>query len=506
MNLLSAKFLEIFINALGLLGWLALIILTAMLVDKKGKLRKVSSRLEKIESAFDNLDEQAKLIVKTDLELNKTQEELDRKISGLFTLHRIGRTISRTFDKDEVFKRIESSFLEDLGFDKVLLFIWEDNKLSAKANINYDKDKVDSIREDLQIQKGRDAILSRIKQGKTIAKTKSAVTAKGSEDDVRNIFGLEYFILTPIQLKEESIGFIVIGNTSEEYPLTEGDTELIKILGTQIGEALENAQLFEETWKAQQELETKVKLRTRELSEALDEIKQVSKRKSDFISAVSHELRTPLTSIKGYASILLTGKLGQVPGKVKERLEKINYHSDDLTKLINDLLDISRIESGKTELNLEPLDLSKLTNDILDLLSPQIKEGQLQIKLLPDKQLPKVLADRRQLERVLINLVGNAIKFTPRKGTISIQARPKAKNLQIDISDTGVGIPAKDLPHIFDEFYRSENVLDSKIKGSGLGLSLAKYIIAAHQGKIWASSELKKGSKFSFTLPLAQRE
>lgn len=503
MSLLSAKALEIFINALGLFGWLAVILLVAYSLDKKERLKKASKRLSKIESAFDNLDEQAKLIVKTDLELNKTQEELDRKVSGLFTLQRISRTISRTFDKEEVFRRIEKSFLEDLGFDKVLLFIWKDNILTHRASVNYDKDKIASILDSLQAEKGRGSILSRIKMGKTIAKTKETVLGETFEEDVKKIFGLEYFFVTPIQLKEKTIGFIVIGNTSEEYPITEGDSELVKILSTQIGEALENAQLFEETWKSHQELETKVKLRTRELSQALDEIKQVSKRKSDFISAVSHELRTPLTSIKGYASILISEKLGQIPQKVKERLKKINYHSDDLTQLINDLLDISRIESGKTELDLKTLNLSELVNEALDLLSPQIKEKGLETQITVSKELPKLTADRRQLERVLINLIGNAIKFTPKAGTISVAAKAKDSNMQIDISDTGVGIPAKDLPYIFDEFYRSETAINENIKGSGLGLSLVKYIIAAHNGKIWVKSEIKKGSTFSFTLPLA---
>lgn len=504
MTLLSAKALEIIINTLGLFGWLAVILLTSSLMDKKAKLKRLNAHLRKIENAFDNLDEQAKLIVKTDLELNKTQEELDRKVSGLFTLHRISRTISRTFDKEEVFRRIERSFLEDLGFDKVLILIWEDNKLICKANINYDKSAIASIIESLLKQKGRDAILSRIRAGKTITKTEESTVGEAFEDDVKKIFNLKYFILTPIQLKNEAIGLIAIGNSQEEYPITEGDTELIKILSTQIGEALENAELFEKTWKGQQELETKVKLRTKELSEALEQIKQISRRKSNFISAVSHELRTPLTSIKGYASILLAGKLGQVPTKVKERLGKINQHSDDLTNLINDLLNISRIESGKTELNIQPLNLSELIDGILDLLSPQIKERQLKMCLSLTKDIPRINADRHQLERVFINLLGNAIKFTPQKGKISIQAKVLKDKLQIDISDTGTGIPEKDLPHIFDEFYRSDNAIDNKIKGSGLGLSLVKYIIAAHKGKIWTESTIKKGSTFSFTLPLAK--
>lgn len=498
--LLSARFLAIFINALGLFGLLATIILTYLLLEKKSKLKEVSSRLGKIEHAFDNIDEQAKLIVKTDLELNKIQEELDKKISGLSTLQRISRAISRTFDKEEIFNRIEMSFLQDLGFDKVLVCLWQDNYLISKVHMNYEKGEIPSLLEELQAQKGRDTILSRIKQGKTITNTQGS--AKLFQDDAKKIFHLEYYVITPIQLKEQSIGFILIGNTQKEYPITEGDSELIKILSTQIGEALENAELFEETWKSSQELETKVKIRTKELSEALQEIQQISKRKTDFISAVSHELRTPLTSIKGYAAILLAGKLGEVPAAVKERLEKINQHSDDLTKLINDLLDISRIESGKAELKLEPLNLKDFINNVIDLLQPQIKERQLKTNLSLDERLSPLKADRHQLERVFINLIGNSIKFTPADGVISISAKNAQNSVQVDISDSGIGILAKDLPHIFEEFYRSENAINEKIKGTGLGLSLVKSIITAHKGKIWAQSELNKGSTFSFTLPI----
>ncbi|MEW6008341.1 MAG: ATP-binding protein [Candidatus Omnitrophota bacterium] len=501
--LLSARFLAIFINALGLFGLLATIILTYLLLEKKAKLKEVSSRLGKIEHAFDNIDEQAKLIVKTDLELNKIQEELDKKISGLSTLQRISRAISRTFDKEEIFSQIEMSFLQDLGFDKVLICLLANNALISKVHMNYEKEEISSLLEELQTQKGKDTILSRIKQGKTIINTQGSESAKTLRDDAKKIFGLEYYVITPIQLKEQSIGFILIGNNQKEYPITEGDTELIKILSTQIGEALENAELFEETWKSSQELETKVKVRTKELSEALQEIQQISKRKTDFISAVSHELRTPLTSIKGYAAILLAGKLGEVPQAIKERLEKINQHSDDLTKLINELLDISRIESGKAELKLELINLRDFMNKIIDLLQPQIKEKQLRIDLYLDAKLPPLKVDRHQLERVFINLIGNSIKFTPLSGTISISAKNVQNAVQIDISDSGIGILPKDLPHIFEEFYRSENAINEKIKGTGLGLSLVKSIITAHGGKIWVQSELDKGSTFSFTLPIS---
>ena len=142
------------------------------------------------------------------------------------------------------------------------------------------------------------------------------------------------------------LGIIFAGNRGDAFPVTEGDEELISILADQIGQAVENARLFEQVYRSSQALELKVQDRTKQLSSALEEVKKISKTKSEFISAVSHELRTPLTSIKGYAALLIAGKIGEIPDKVKERLEKINKHSDNLVKLINDLLDIARIESG----------------------------------------------------------------------------------------------------------------------------------------------------------------
>jgi len=248
-------------------------------------------------------------------------------------------------------------------------------------------------------------------------------------------------------------------------------------------------------------LERKVEERTLQLSRALEEIKMISKRKSDFVSAVSHELRTPLTSIKGYASILLSEKLGQLPPAVKERLDKINRHSDELAQLVNNLLDISRIESGKISMKLEPLNLKEIIEEVVDLMNVQLKEKEIEFKFELSADVEYVLADRQQLERVFINLLGNAIKFTPAKGKISIRASSLDNLCQIDITDTGIGIPQESLGAIFDEFYRVDNPINQKVKGTGLGLSLVKRIVEAHGGSIWVRSKLNEGSTFSFTIP-----
>jgi signal transduction histidine kinase len=297
---------------------------------------------------------------------------------------------------------------------------------------------------------------------------------------------------------------LFVVSESNYSPITSGDKEIISILATQIGQSLENAKLFEETWRSHQELETKVKQRTKELSDVLEEIKAITKRKSDFVSAVSHELRTPLTSIKGYASLLSAGKLGELQPPVKERLEKINKHADSLSQLINDLLDVSRIESGKVEMKIEDIDIRKLLEAIADMFMPQFKEKQISLLQDVSSDISTIPADLNQLQRVFINLLSNAFKFTPPDGKITIRVKKTDSSAQIDVEDTGLGIAENNLKKIFEEFYREDNEINQSVKGTGLGLSLVKYIVEAHQGKIWVNSKLGKGTTFSFTIPITR--
>jgi two-component system phosphate regulon sensor histidine kinase PhoR len=198
---------------------------------------------------------------------------------------------------------------------------------------------------------------------------------------------------------------------------------------------------------------------------------------------------------------LLAGKLGNVPDEIKERLEKINRHSDELTHMVNDLLDISRIESGKVAMKREPQDLNYIVKTVLDLLSVQFKEKEISTPVEIKPEATTVMADRSQLERVFINILGNALKFTPVKGKISVSAKKVDDFVQIDINDTGCGLPSGEQEKIFEEFYRVDNAINETVKGTGLGLALVKRIIEAHNGKIWAKGSPGVGSTFSFTLP-----
>jgi len=498
LNLFQTTNIEQLFSLVGFAALFAVVCLVIVLLGKNEQIRQLKNSLNKLQKSFDQLDEQAKLIVKTDLELNRTQEELDKKVTGLYILQKISRLLSTTLDENEIFRRIQQPLISELGFEKCFIMMYDKKRdICSKICSGYSQDELEKIASLLK----RESLLDLVfKEGKMLS---SIELSEPNRKKIANILHMAYFIISPIITQDGIEGIFFVGNGPGASALTEGDREIISILATQLGQSLENARLFEQVYKSSQELEKKIKERTKELADVLEEVKKVSKMKSDFVSAVSHELRTPLTSIKGYASILMTGKMGDIPKEVKDRLEKINKHSDSLVTLINELLDISRIESGKVDMKFQAENIKDIIDTVSDLLAPQLKQKELGLSLDLPTGLASVQVDIRQIERVFINLVGNAIKFTPEKGKITIRAKDIDDKIQIDIEDTGAGIAQSDLEKIFDEFYRVDNIVNQSLKGSGLGLTLVKYIVEAHQGKIWVKSQLGKGSIFSFTLPKA---
>lgn len=492
---------EYLINIISLVSLAIMTFLSIVVASKIERIKQLEAAVEQLKKSLDEMDEQAKLVVRTDIELNKTQEELDKKITGLYALQKLSRAISTTLEENQIFKIMEAVSLEDLGFEKACGLLWDEEgkKFVPHLNIGYTEDDMRAIKDYIDLNKQEYAEL--IRNGKAFSSISIPGGMATFGEMSNKVFKSDYFIVSPILPKEGNKGFLFVGTENPDVALTEGDEELITILSNQIGQALENARLFEKTWRAHQELEKKVEERTRQLTLALEEVNRISKRKTDFISAVSHELRTPLTSIKGYASILLAGKLGSIPKEVMERLEKINRHSDELTNLVNELLDISRIESGKIAMKLEPLDINAITEKVADLLSVQLKDRQLELSLDISRDAPAVLADRSQIERVFINLIGNALKYTPQGGRITVKANKRDSQVQVDISDTGCGIPKEAQESLFEEFYRVDNPINQQVKGTGLGLALVKHIIEAHGGRIWVFSKVGAGSTFSFVLP-----
>ena len=225
--------------------------------------------------------------------------------------------------------------------------------------------------------------------------------------------------------------------------------------------------------------------------------------KSEFVATVSHELRTPMTSIKGYADLLLLGAAGEITAEQRRFLEIVKANADRLSLLVNDLLDISRIEQGGVELDLRPIDLAEITRDVIAQLETG-REGatrELDVRVEIPDDLPELRADYDRVTQIMSNLISNAFNYTPDGGSVTVRATPQAEGIQIDVSDTGIGIPASDQPRVFERFFRGEDPLVMKTAGTGLGLSIVQHLVAIHGGRVWFESEEGVGTTFSVWLP-----
>jgi PAS domain S-box-containing protein len=229
---------------------------------------------------------------------------------------------------------------------------------------------------------------------------------------------------------------------------------------------------------------------------------EVERLKEEVISTVSRELRTPMTFIKGYAELLVSERAGTLSEQQRHFIQVIKNNADRLTGLVNDILDISRIKTGRIKLQIEPLDLRQLINDVLDNFRGQMVEKSLELKLDLPATLPLVRGDESRVTQILENLTSNAWKFTPEGGKVTIRAQVVDYFVQVDVADTGIGIDPKSQPQIFDRFYRTEQAEVQAVDGGGLGLSIVKMFVELLGGQIWVNSALGRGSTFSFTLPL----
>jgi two-component system phosphate regulon sensor histidine kinase PhoR len=234
----------------------------------------------------------------------------------------------------------------------------------------------------------------------------------------------------------------------------------------------------------------------------LTRIRRLETVRRDFISNISHELRTPLAGLKALVDTLRGGALKDPPA-AKRFLKRMDAEVDTLTQMVEELLELSRIESGQAPLRLAPVPVSEVVVPPVDRLRPQAERGGLELTILLPPELPQVLADADRARLVLTNLVHNAVKFTPPGGHIQIAARPAGDDMILSVQDTGVGIPVDDLPRIFERFYKADRARSGG--GTGLGLAIAKHLVQGHGGRIWAESVEGQGSTFYFTLPVADQ-
>ena len=233
---------------------------------------------------------------------------------------------------------------------------------------------------------------------------------------------------------------------------------------------------------------------------------EVERMKNEFISTVSHELRTPMTSIKGYTDLLFLGMAGGLSDAQRDFLQIIKSNADRLTALVNDILDISRIETGRLRLNIEALDLSQIISQVVLALQEQYREAQVELQWQEPSDLPMVRGDAARITQVLNNLLANACHYTPAGGRVVVSLEREAGFLRTDVRDTGIGIAPEDLPRIFDRFYRVDHPLVQEASGTGLGLSIVKMFVELLGGETRVESKLGEGSVFGFTLPLTTTE
>jgi two-component system phosphate regulon sensor histidine kinase PhoR len=230
-------------------------------------------------------------------------------------------------------------------------------------------------------------------------------------------------------------------------------------------------------------------------------IKRLEKVRQDFIANISHELRTPIASLKAMVETLQNGAVTD-KSVAEDFLQRMQVETDKLAQMVNELGELSRIESGDLSLKLEPVDLSESVRRVVERLRPQAERAQLSLNFALSANLPLVMGDENRIEQVLVNVVHNAIKFTPKNGRVTISSEVEGDSVLISISDNGIGIPADDLPRIFERFYKVDRARSGG--GTGLGLAIAKHIVQAHGGSIWVKSEEGKGSTFTFSLPIAR--
>jgi two-component system phosphate regulon sensor histidine kinase PhoR len=234
----------------------------------------------------------------------------------------------------------------------------------------------------------------------------------------------------------------------------------------------------------------------------ITELRKLENIRKDFVANVSHELRTPVTSIKGYAETLINGAIEDEQNAL-DFLKIIYKDSERLAKLVEDLLDLSKIESGKVNLDVSPQPLQPIIDRVLAGLSMQIRERMITVDVNLPKKLPKVLIDERAIAQVFLNLIENAIKYNRPSGKVIISAREHEEFIQVDVEDTGIGIPQEDIDRIFERFYRVDKAHSRELGGTGLGLSIVKHMINLHKGEVFAQSKPDEGSIFSFTIPKA---
>jgi signal transduction histidine kinase len=293
-------------------------------------------------------------------------------------------------------------------------------------------------------------------------------------------------LIAPLTIEHRLVGIVLLGEKLSGEIFDDQELEVLMVLANQTAISLENARLYEE------------------LGASNARLTQANRLKSQFLASMSHELRTPLNSIIGFSKVLLNRLNGDLTEQQETYIRSVHTCSVHLLQLINDILNISRIESGKVEMNLEEIALHDLVEECVQSSLPLVRGRSLKIEKEIPPELPRLRGDPTKLRQVLLNLLSNAIKFTA-AGRVLVRVQAEPDRIHVSVADTGIGIQAEDLPRLFEPFQRLENPLARQAGGTGLGLAISKKFIDMHGGRIWAESREKQGSTFHFTLPFMER-
>ncbi len=408
---------------------------------------------------------------------------LAEKIDELVMSHHILSSTRQTMNLEDRLEIILKGVTIGVGFDRAIILLVDEKEKVLTDGMGSEGipwKRIQAIRVPLTKEGG---ILAQAVLKKRTYHIKNASKAEDLNPEILGALKARSFVVTPLVTGGSVVGIIWADNSDSGRPIKKEAIGSLIFLANQAALAIRNIQLYIN------------------LEEANKELVRLSNIKSEFVSTVSHELRTPLTSIKEGVLLVLDQTAGKINDTQKRCLTIAQQEVDRLARIINNLLDISRIEAGKVELKKRWVNIAELSKEVLTSLQSQAKDKGIHLRFEPPTDLPKMYIDPDRIKEVFINLLGNALKFTLRRGKITLRIEDKKDEVEVSVSDTGPGIPADQMDKIFDKFHQVEGASFSGTGGTGLGLPIAQKIIEMHQGRIWVKSRLGRGSRFIFTLP-----
>jgi signal transduction histidine kinase len=417
-------------------------------------------------------------------ELRERTTELTRSVGELKALGEVSHALSSTLDVDVVLDTIVTRANDLIGADGCTIFEYDEaaEQFHLRATRNLEPRLVELAR-GTPLRKGDQGILGRLPSERQPVQVPDITRGSYSSPISAALIeaGYRAVVAVPLIREDHLIGALTMNRkTPGEFPSE--TIQLLQTFATQSALAIQNARLF------------------RELADKSRQLEVASQHKSEFLANMSHELRTPLNAIIGFSEVLTDRMFGELNEKQEEYLKDIYASGTHLLSLINDILDLSKIEAGRMELELTEFDLPTALDNAIVLVRERAARHGISLHKSFDERLGQIHADERKVRQVVLNLLSNAIKFTPEGGRIEVQAAPKDGQVEVSVSDTGVGIAPEDQEAVFEEF-RQVGTAAKKVEGTGLGLTLCRKFVELHGGRIWVKSQEGVGSTFTFTIP-----